>query len=137
MRRVVVTGMGIVSSIGNDIPAVLQSLKSATPGIVSVHAPWSTTTTVSVWETAGCWTTSVHGSLGAHCSSAPDGADAADPAVMGTRPPEKTARSPAMASPSATLVLLLRVLGDAADMTTTPLLDPRDDRLVTPNVTHE
>ena len=35
MRRVVVTGMGIVSSIGNDIPAVLQSLKDATPGIVA------------------------------------------------------------------------------------------------------
>jgi 3-oxoacyl-[acyl-carrier-protein] synthase-1 len=35
MRRVVVTGMGIVSSIGNDIPSVLQSLKDATPGIVA------------------------------------------------------------------------------------------------------
>jgi 3-oxoacyl-[acyl-carrier-protein] synthase-1 len=34
MRRVVVTGMGIVSSIGNDIPATLQSLRDATPGIV-------------------------------------------------------------------------------------------------------
>ena len=34
MRRVVVTGMGIVSSIGNDIPAVLQSLRDARPGIV-------------------------------------------------------------------------------------------------------
>jgi 3-oxoacyl-[acyl-carrier-protein] synthase-1 len=34
MRRVVVTGMGIVSSIGNDIPSVLQSLRDAKPGIV-------------------------------------------------------------------------------------------------------
>ncbi|MHB1102333.1 MAG: beta-ketoacyl-ACP synthase I [Devosia sp.] len=34
MRRVVVTGMGIVSSIGNNIPEVLQSLKDAKPGIV-------------------------------------------------------------------------------------------------------
>ena len=34
MRRVVVTGMGIVSSIGNNIAEVLQSLKDATPGIV-------------------------------------------------------------------------------------------------------
>jgi 3-oxoacyl-[acyl-carrier-protein] synthase I len=35
MRRVVVTGMGIVSSIGNDIAAVLESLRSAKPGIVA------------------------------------------------------------------------------------------------------
>jgi 3-oxoacyl-[acyl-carrier-protein] synthase I len=35
MRRVVVTGMGIVSSIGNDIPAVLDSLRNATSGIVA------------------------------------------------------------------------------------------------------
>jgi 3-oxoacyl-[acyl-carrier-protein] synthase-1 len=34
MRRVVVTGMGIVSSIGNNIGEVLQSLREATPGIV-------------------------------------------------------------------------------------------------------
>jgi 3-oxoacyl-[acyl-carrier-protein] synthase-1 len=34
MRRVVITGMGIVSSIGNDIPQVLQSLRDAKPGIV-------------------------------------------------------------------------------------------------------
>src|SRR6185369_17816010 len=34
MRRVVVTGMGIVSSIGNNTSEVLDSLKSATPGIV-------------------------------------------------------------------------------------------------------
>ncbi len=34
MRRVVVTGMGIVSSIGNNIAEVLQSLRTATPGIV-------------------------------------------------------------------------------------------------------
>lgn len=33
MRRVVVTGMGIVSSIGNNIPEVLQSLRDAKPGI--------------------------------------------------------------------------------------------------------
>jgi hypothetical protein len=36
-----------------------------------------------------------------------------------------------MTSPSATLVLLLRAVEDAADMTTTPLLDPREDRSVT------
>ena len=35
MRRVVVTGMGIVSSIGNDVAAVLNSLKTARPGIVA------------------------------------------------------------------------------------------------------
>ena len=35
MRRVVVTGMGIVSSIGNDIAAVLDSLRAARPGIVA------------------------------------------------------------------------------------------------------
>jgi 3-oxoacyl-[acyl-carrier-protein] synthase-1 len=35
MRRVVVTGMGIVSSIGNNTAEVLESLKTATPGIVS------------------------------------------------------------------------------------------------------
>jgi 3-oxoacyl-[acyl-carrier-protein] synthase-1 len=34
MRRVVVTGMGIVSSIGNNVAEVLQSLKDARPGIV-------------------------------------------------------------------------------------------------------
>ena len=34
MRRVVVTGMGIVSSIGNNIAEVLQSLREAKPGIV-------------------------------------------------------------------------------------------------------
>ena len=33
MKRVVVTGMGIVSSIGNDIPSVLESLKTARSGI--------------------------------------------------------------------------------------------------------
>src|SRR6218665_77713 len=34
MRRVVVTGMGIVSSIGNDITEELESLRLARPGIV-------------------------------------------------------------------------------------------------------
>jgi 3-oxoacyl-[acyl-carrier-protein] synthase-1 len=34
MRRVVVTGMGIVSSIGNDLAEVTESLRTATPGIV-------------------------------------------------------------------------------------------------------
>ena len=34
MRRVVVTGMGIVSSIGNNVAEVLESLRTATPGIV-------------------------------------------------------------------------------------------------------
>ena len=34
MRRVVVTGMGIVSSIGNNLDEVLLSLREATPGIV-------------------------------------------------------------------------------------------------------
>ncbi len=33
MRRVVVTGIGIVSSIGNNVDEVLSSLRSATPGI--------------------------------------------------------------------------------------------------------
>jgi len=33
MRRVVVTGMGIVSSIGNDVAEVLESLREARPGI--------------------------------------------------------------------------------------------------------
>ncbi|MGI9404980.1 MAG: beta-ketoacyl-ACP synthase I [Hyphomicrobiaceae bacterium] len=33
MRRVVVTGMGIVSSIGNNVEEVLASLRAATPGI--------------------------------------------------------------------------------------------------------
>lgn len=33
MKRVVVTGMGIVSSIGDECEQVLQSLKTATPGI--------------------------------------------------------------------------------------------------------
>ncbi len=33
MKRVVITGMGIVSSIGNDIPTVLQSLLDAKSGI--------------------------------------------------------------------------------------------------------
>ncbi|VAX13633.1 3-oxoacyl-[acyl-carrier-protein] synthase, KASI, partial [hydrothermal vent metagenome] len=33
MRRVVVTGMGIVSSIGNNIDQVLDSLLNARPGI--------------------------------------------------------------------------------------------------------
>jgi 3-oxoacyl-[acyl-carrier-protein] synthase-1 len=34
MRRVVVTGMGIVSSIGNSLDEVLDSLRAARPGIV-------------------------------------------------------------------------------------------------------
>jgi len=34
MRRVVVTGMGIISSIGNSLDEVTASLRSATPGIV-------------------------------------------------------------------------------------------------------
>ena len=34
MRRVVVTGMGIVSSIGSNADEVHRSLKSARPGIV-------------------------------------------------------------------------------------------------------
>ena len=37
MRRVVVTGMGIVSSIGNNIAEVLESLRTATPGIVTAQ----------------------------------------------------------------------------------------------------
>lgn len=35
MRRVAVTGMGIVASIGNDIPSVLKSLREARSGIVA------------------------------------------------------------------------------------------------------
>ncbi len=34
MRRVVITGMGIVSSIGNNVQEVTTSLRNATPGIV-------------------------------------------------------------------------------------------------------
>jgi hypothetical protein len=34
LKRVVVTGLGIVSSIGNDTSAVLSSLKNHTSGIV-------------------------------------------------------------------------------------------------------
>ncbi len=37
MRRVVVTGMGIVSSIGNNQSEVLTSLRNATPGIVTAE----------------------------------------------------------------------------------------------------
>ena len=33
MKRVVVTGMGIVSSIGNNTQQVLSSLREAKPGI--------------------------------------------------------------------------------------------------------
>ncbi|MDP2091710.1 MAG: beta-ketoacyl synthase N-terminal-like domain-containing protein, partial [Pseudohongiella sp.] len=33
MRRVVVTGIGIVSCIGNDVPTVLESLKEGRSGI--------------------------------------------------------------------------------------------------------
>ncbi|MCF6303132.1 MAG: beta-ketoacyl-ACP synthase I [Devosiaceae bacterium] len=33
MKRVVISGMGIVSSIGNNVPEVLKSLQNATPGI--------------------------------------------------------------------------------------------------------
>ena len=33
MRRVVITGIGIVSSIGNDAAAVTQSLREARSGI--------------------------------------------------------------------------------------------------------
>lgn len=36
MRRVVVTGMGIVSSIGNNVAEVLDSLRAARPGIAFV-----------------------------------------------------------------------------------------------------
>jgi 3-oxoacyl-[acyl-carrier-protein] synthase-1 len=35
LRRVVVTGMGIISSIGNNVTEVLESLKNSTSGIVS------------------------------------------------------------------------------------------------------
>ena len=37
MRRVVVTGMGIVSSIGNDCAEVNDSLRNATSGIVTAE----------------------------------------------------------------------------------------------------
>ncbi len=33
MREVVVTGYGIVSSLGNDVEAVTESLKNSTSGI--------------------------------------------------------------------------------------------------------
>ena len=35
MRRVVITGIGIVSSIGNDAEAVTKSLREARSGIVA------------------------------------------------------------------------------------------------------
>jgi 3-oxoacyl-[acyl-carrier-protein] synthase-1 len=35
MRRVVITGMGIISSIGNSLAEVTESLRSATPGIIA------------------------------------------------------------------------------------------------------
>ena len=35
MRRVVVTGMGIISSIGNSLDEVTESLRNARPGIVA------------------------------------------------------------------------------------------------------
>ena len=35
MRRVVVTGLGIVSSIGNNVEEVLASLQAGTSGIVA------------------------------------------------------------------------------------------------------
>ncbi len=38
MRRVVVTGLGIVSSIGNNADEVLASLKAGTSGIVASPA---------------------------------------------------------------------------------------------------
>jgi 3-oxoacyl-[acyl-carrier-protein] synthase-1 len=38
MRRVVVTGMGIVSSIGNDTQAVTASLREAKSGIIRAEA---------------------------------------------------------------------------------------------------
>ena len=34
MRRVVITGIGIISSIGNNVKEVTQSLKNGTSGIV-------------------------------------------------------------------------------------------------------
>ena len=37
MKRVVVTGMGIVSSIGNNLEEVLESLKTARPGIATAQ----------------------------------------------------------------------------------------------------
>jgi len=37
MRRVVVTGMGIVSSIGNNTQEVMASLREAKPGIVKAE----------------------------------------------------------------------------------------------------
>ena len=38
MRRVVVTGLGIVSSIGNNVPEVLRSLREARSGIVKAES---------------------------------------------------------------------------------------------------
>ena len=35
MRRVVVTGMGIISSIGNSLDEVTASLRAAKPGIIA------------------------------------------------------------------------------------------------------
>ena len=38
MRRVVVTGMGIVSSIGKNVPEVLESLRETRSGIRAAAA---------------------------------------------------------------------------------------------------
>ena len=37
MRRAVITGMGIVSPLGNDLQATLASLKSTTSGIARLE----------------------------------------------------------------------------------------------------
>ena len=41
MRRVVVTGMGIVSSIGNNVQEVLESLRAAKSGISAARSNFS------------------------------------------------------------------------------------------------
>ena len=41
MKRVVVTGMGIVSSIGNNTQEVMASLREAKSGIVRADKGWS------------------------------------------------------------------------------------------------
>ena len=43
MRRVVITGIGIVSSIGNDVDEVTQSLMNGVSGIISLSLSLSIT----------------------------------------------------------------------------------------------
>ena len=48
MRRVVVTGMGIVSSIGNNTQEVIASLREAKSGIAAAPS-------IATWASARRW----------------------------------------------------------------------------------